>query len=398
MELNLSELHKRLLTYVPYSYSNEHILIIDFVTIMGSIFYYDIKEPTKENAIRNINIEIPVYNVEHWVKLTKEIERLTKWVSEDNFHIQFVENKYINSEINYILPLPNEYDVTLFSGGLDSLSGAFYNFKNSIKSDYVGFINKGEEKTHQVEIEKFYRRTFDDNTSVHLIDKFPVKKVTYIQSTRSLLYFALGIAKAHFNNSRILYLFENGILSLNPELNNRYTTKTTHPKTIYLYNNLLNDANINISIKHPFLFRTKGEIINDMNHDFLNVVRDTFTCGQGRNPIKSHKGQCGTCIPCLLRKISVAAYNNEDYDVKYNYPYGTKFKDIDDMSYRNDYESNFDYFKRYCDSIKKKQIYLEIDVHKGYYSENINYKQANKEMFDKFVIEFERFIEKHDPY
>src|SRR5699024_611185 len=109
-------------------------------------------------------------------------------------------------------------------------------------------------------------------------------------------------------------------------------------QTIYLFNKLLEDANLNISIKHPFLFKTKGEIVNNMNHGFLNTIKDTFTCGQGRSPIKSHKGQCGTYIPCLLRKISLAAYDNEKYDVIYNYPYETKFQDIDDKSYRNDFE------------------------------------------------------------
>lgn len=397
MSLDLSQLHENLLSHVPYSYEGKDLLIIDFVTIMGSIYYYDISETSSGDNNRSVDAIIPVYNRAHWEGLLEDIEYLVNWVSEDDFHITLTENKYINPTLNLSLVFPNKHDATLFSGGLDSLSGAFYNFSNSISSDYVGFINKGEEGNHQLKVRDYYKRFFSDDTSINLIEKLSIKKNTYIQSTRSLLYFALGIAKNHFNESKNLYLFENGILSLNPELNNRYTTKTTHPKTIYLYNKLLKNADINITIKHPFLFKTKGEIINNMNVDFLDVVQHTFTCGQGRNPIKSHKGQCGVCIPCLLRKISLAAYDNEVYDVVYEYPYETKFSDIRDDAYRKDFESNFHYFELYYRSIVNGLIHVEIDTRKRYYGEKINYKELNQKMFDKFVIEFERFTEKHDP-
>lgn len=214
-----------------------------------------------------------------------------------------------------------------------------------------------------------------------------------------MLYLALAIAKAHFNTSKNVFLYENGILSLNPELKNRYTTKTTHPKTMFMYWSLLEKLNIDIKINHPFLFKTKGQITNDMNEEFKKAIKHTFTCGQGRShPERSHNGQCGICIPCVLRKISLAAYDNEMYDVDYEYPYDTKVVDIKEDLYRKDYASNLNYFKNYYELIKANQIHLEIQIREKYYEVNSNFRMSNHEMFYKFAQEYERFMEKYAPY
>lgn len=392
-------IHKSLLKDFNFDYSLDNMLIIDLVTLMGAVYCEDVSVPAKQNnQARSIELAVPVFHLEKWNSLTEHVNDLVSWVSQDDFKVSFVQRNKENV-FSTELQLSNGNDVTLFSGGLDSLSGAYYNFLNKIESDYIGFINKDEEHTHQKLISDFYKSQFKDSTEIILVGKPLSKKTNYTQSTRSLLYLALAAAKAYFNGSSNVYLYENGILSLNPELNNRFTTKTTHPKTIYLYNELLRYLSFKLTIKHPFMFSTKGEIINNMNEDFKNAIKDTFTCGQGRaNPKRNHKHQCGICVPCLLRKISLSAYDNEDYDSEYEYPYKVKFKDIQEDEYRKDYISNIDYFKSYYTAIIEKKINVEIHTRPKYYEGNSNYRLQNHSMFMKFAEEYERFMEKYAPY
>ncbi|MGG4342378.1 7-cyano-7-deazaguanine synthase [Paenibacillus lautus] len=394
-------LHSSLLQDISYNYHEISTIYLDLVTIMGAIYYKDVLTPKQNDKPRLINIDIPVFNIALLGKqeIIELLQKMAKWVSEDNFNINF-HPITLNRELNYINSLVSSTnDVTLFSGGLDSFAGAFHNYKNGIKSDYLGFINKGEEKTKQLEMSKFYKEIFDASTEIVLVEKPIRKKVTYIQSTRSLLYLALAVSKAYFNSAQNVYIYENGILSLNPEIKNRYTTKTTHPKTIFMYEHLLRLLGISIKINHPFLFKTKGQIINDMDVKFKVAIKQTFTCGQGRShPERSHNGQCGICIPCLLRKISLAAYNNEKYDVQYEYPYETKISNIKEELYKKDYESNLSYFDSYYRSIKANRIHLEVHTREKYYSEKIDFRLYNQTMFNTFVQEYERFMELYAPY
>lgn len=192
-------------------------------------------------------------------------------------------------------------------------------------------------------------------------------------------------------------MYENGILSLNPEINNRFTTKTTHPRTLYMYKSILEKVELKVTLHHPFIFKTKGENIEEMDDTFKNQIKDSFTCGAGRSNLKPHKGQYGVCIPCLLRKISMAAYNNEAYDSKYFVEYNTKVREVRDDLHRKELLSNLNYFEKYCEYISKGTINIETRIKESFYMDQ-NYLKENQKMFRKFQEEFERYMKKYDPY
>lgn len=394
MSSNLT-LHERLLSSLPYNYNEKKEWpVLDLVNIMGSIYVADVTN----TARKRINTNIPVLDLNLWKPLEKEINNLVTWVSGENFRVTFSEFKIdlnqTNTEASFALP--THAAVTLFSGGLDSLTGAFWNYKSNIVSDYVGFINKDEEKTHQEFLKEFYFKKLH-NPQVILIPKPVSKKKHTTQSTRSLLYISLAIATAFYNESNDVYLYENGVLSLNPSLVGRRTTKTTHPKTFYLYQSLIEKIGLDINLQHPFIFKTKGENINAMDSEFKSQIKHSFTCGAGRaNNLKSHTGQCGVCIPCLLRKISLAAYDNEHLDSEYYFPYETKIADISKRNYKKEYDSNLNYFMRYSRLIKEGKINEELHVREKFYNEK-NYNELNLLMLNKFSQEFERYMAKYDP-
>lgn len=391
----LLDLHLELMKDLPIDYSKQgDLLIVDLVTVMGAIYCLDVTVTARKS---NLNVDIPVYNLELWKTIRNKIENLLLWVSSDKFTISFNENtKEYEVQTKLYLDSPNERIVTLFSGGLDSLTGAYMNYENNIESDYIGFLNKDEEATKQRKLADFYRNILNPSPEILLIEKPIPKKEHLVQSTRSLLYFALAIAKAYYNNSKFIYLYENGVLSLNPTLNNRFTTKTTHPKTVFEYNQLLQLLGIDITIKHPFVFNTKGEKIDAMNTSFKSVIKDSFTCGAGRsNSERNHNGQCGVCIPCLLRKISMAAYDNEKYDSKYFIEYEGSFSEGIANVYKNEFISNLNYMETYVRKIKDDSILQELKMNAKYY-EDSSYIRNTMDMLNRFSNEFERYKLKYD--
>lgn len=382
---------------ILFNFNSIDSKIFDLVEIMSHVYFTDIF--TKRSKKNKLDIPVPVINLIFWAEKKSEIEKLLNWVSEEQFNITFIQRADNLSDQYNCLPLQSFNKTSLFSGGLDSLAGAFYNYNSGSNDDYLGFVNKNEEGTKQRKIATFYREVFKSSNEIIIMDKPSGNKEHYIQSTRSLLYLALAIFKSHVNGSNEAKLFENGVLSLNPELSNRYTTKTTHPKTIYMFNKILHDINQNLIIKTPFVFKTKGEILNVMDLNFKSQIKDTFTCGQSRtHPERTHKGQCGVCIPCLLRKISLSAFDNEEFDSKYQYDYNCKLKDIPDDNYRKDYEANFAYFKEYSHKIKDRTIFNEIEMRKKYYPFAHDYIKNTNDMLIKFAEEFERFEQKYAPY
>lgn len=390
---NLNMLYKKVIHKFPIDDSNpEHLKIVDFITVMGSIYITDILSTKR----KNIKLCIPVYHLDIWNSLQSNVQNLAQWVSGESFSISFkTTENYISPLTNQsMLDLPSHLPVTLHSGGLDSLTGAYYNFKQNIKSDYLGFINKSEEKTHQNLIGDFLTEIFTFNPEIVLIKKPVVRMEHPTQATRSLMYFACAVGKAFFNRSNLVYLYENGVLSLNPNPTNRFVTRTTHPKTIKDFNTLLELLNIDIKLKHPFIFDTKGKRINDMDNQFKNQITNTFTCGSGRLAMAKHTGQCGVCIPCLLRKISLAAYDNEEYDTTYAITYGQGINEVAEPIYREHYTTNINYFLHLKNIIDNKTINNHIQIRSGYYTDP-NYLQRTIEMFNLFSKEIGAFKDRY---
>lgn len=379
-----------------YMSEDERRNACDIVSVMLAAFDGDIStDGDSTNKIpRNISITAKVYDIEKWESLKEKLIELLNWVSEDLFNVSFVKNTVVCNTLPLKIPSSQKQCITLFSGGLDSLAGAYYNYSNNILSDYIGYVNKPEEKTKQVKLQRFYNQFFFANGSeVSIREKYRKTKNFPLQSTRSLLYLSLAISKAISNSTKEIRMYENGILSLNPEFG-RYTTKTTHPKTIFLYNELLAGLGYDIRILNKFEYQTKGEIIANMDSEFKSQIKNTFTCGKGRAPRScNHKGQCGVCVPCILRKISLASYDNESFDTEYFVGY----RDVTSApkNFLKDYNSNLGYFEAYVEAIKNNTIFGEISNNQPKFHEDENYLQKQKTMFDKFVSEYERFIEKY---
>lgn len=375
-------------------------IIADFFNVFCNIYYTDINTSGKDGE-RNLKAYIPVVNEAVFNENKKLIKQLAAFMSGEKWDISFIQGEFSLDNCETIIN--NEYEVvSLFSGGLDSFCGSFNNYQESINSIYCGYKLNTREYKYQRDFESFIKNTLKSELIIK--DKLKGSKKMFTQRTRSLLFLAIAAIEAIKRGIPRVLLHENGVLSLNPEIYSRQTTKTTHPKTIYLFNELLNQLGIKITINHPFIFNTKGQIINALNEEFRAKIKDTHTCSKSMLHIHNNsKEHCGVCIPCMLRKISLAAYDMEKYDRPYQVEYGMTIDDIyrssdinpDDKSYlASELKSSYEYFSEFSRKIKNKTIVYELNLKSRYYSDE-NYYEKTLAMLDTFMSEVDKFIHKN---
>lgn len=368
----------------------------DFFNTMFLIYYTDIKVKRKNG--KKLKLTIQVVNLEKFKSIENNLKKLIRFMSYEDWDFEFVKKEKATTLFDMF---DEKYEkVVLLSGGLDSFTGTYFN--KDKKTKYIGFNLNSREKRSQIEIKKFIDNVINNQSIFNPHKLKNRKKIVLTQRTRSLFFFALGIVEAYLSNLKILNIYENGIMSLNPPINfSRYTTKTTHPKTIYLFNNILTDLGLDLKIENTCINKTKAEMIKELPESYLKIIEKTTTCGVNRQKISFDKKytHCGACVPCILRKITLAANDLEyldekNYQVSYGQAISKKFKPSDmKIDLFNEYKSAIMYFNNFRKMIENKEIYKYIDTLKKYYDNN-TYSDRDQ-MLEQFKKELDYFFEKY---
>ncbi len=370
---------------------SDETIIIDLVNVFLELYVGDIANKKLGNNQRNIQVSVYVdkKNLKLWEENKGLIKKLAEFVTEgddDKWSISFIGVEYEFVGQQMILPGLGVDNIALLSGGLDSFCGAYNNDKKTI---YCGYKTSNVDTSAINNVSSFLKNR-KGNLGIQTYSKVKQNKVTYTQRTRSLLFFSLAVVTAVRENTKEIDVNENGIMTLNPSFQSRGTTKTTHPKTIFLYQEILKNVGIDVHINHPFLFMTKGEMINGLNTEFKLHIKDTHSCSRSMHDPRydvSAKKSCGACVPCLLRKISMSAYDLESMDNEYIVPYAG---DMNDEEYR----SAFNYYKTFYNFIVSDRIFSEILIRKKFYSVD-DYLERTSGMLKKFSRELEIFFKKY---
>ena len=381
-------------------YDIEDTLLLDLLDICGTVYKSDISIKRNKDSI--INITIPVNNFAIWESAKNKLNQLVNFITADAdvWNISFSELKNRKKMPRYTLFSVKDIfkvkKVALYSGGLDSFAGICndlnYSPTNLLLSGFK--INNHEVHSQNTLFENFIKKV-DSSVIMELFAMSNLKKIEYTQRTRSLLFLSIAITLAKVYELGSVYLYENGIMSLNPELNHsRYTTKTTHPITIRLLNEIITDINLGVRILHPYLYSTKSEMVSLIPIDYVGYISSTITCGMNRqNPkFDTSKKHCGACVPCLLRKISLSYNDLEDYDVDYDIGYDYKMDVKHSLS--DEYKSSLMYYIDYRNSIKDNTIYDILSLReRNYYDDN--WFERTEAMLNRFADEVDRFLDKH---
>ena len=213
--------------------------------------------------------------------------------------------------------------VVLFSGGLDSLAGVVECLENS--SDQLCLISHrsgqpGTARTQDQLIKELNRR-YPDRIKYY---KFycnlrKEKRKEETQRTRAFLYTSIAYALSHALSQREIFVYENGITSINfptrQDQMNARASRTTHPKTIALLENLFSKIDQSkIKIGTPFLWSTKTDIFRILSRvGQKDLIPSAVSCSQTsqNHELVTH---CGGCSQCVDRRFAAYGSKLDDAD------------------------------------------------------------------------------------
>jgi 7-cyano-7-deazaguanine synthase in queuosine biosynthesis len=152
--------------------------------------------------------------------------------------------------------------------------------------------------------------------------------------SRGLLYMATAAYAAAAHRARTVLVPENGQLAVNLPLSlsraGACSTRSVHPRTLSLLNNLIDTVGGDITVGNPFSDQTKGEVCLRGYDAGLTpeTLFHTVSCShppvkrQGRAPY-----HCGYCYPCLIRRAGLWHALHSDRTQYQHNPWNLHYKD-----------------------------------------------------------------------
>lgn len=307
---------------------------IDMLYLSLAVFAADrliLRETGEDAWSREFELYMPVLCVDKWNACQPLVEEMLNFLTGDKWKLCFRERELTEiekkSKEKWEKVTEKKIDISkicMFSGGLDSCIGAVNLLcENKDASDIVFVSHYGGGKG-TVEYQGMLKDAF--------IERFDLDEGNFIQNyaaivsrkedktedttrSRSFMFFSHAIAYASAMGKEIeLIIPENGLISLNIPLAYTRTgtssTRTTHPHYMKLLQELITKLGIQVTLKNPFQFKTKGEMILECSdREFLQEILDkTMSCSHpdvGRHQGIKTTMHCGYCLPCTIRRASI---------------------------------------------------------------------------------------------
>ena len=318
--------------------------LIDLLEIAAYVYAADCstsregwtKSTVTENWQRDFTFVIPVRDHAFWSqgKTSTLLVDALQFLSSDKFTFDFRPSPPIITVQEFLdfgeedWPFYDVVRVIMFSGGLDSLTGAVETAKRGERLVLVSHRSVPAMDARQKKLFNKLKELYGpDMVRIPVwVNKDENIKGDYNQRTRSFLFSALGVVIAASVRAGGVRFFENGIVSLNwplaDEALQSRASRTTHPKALdglkQLYRAVL--ENNGFEVDNPFIFKTKAEVIAGLTElGGSELIGFTCSCAHS-GPFKT-KGQahCGACSQCIDRRISVIAAGAKDADPDEDY-------------------------------------------------------------------------------
>lgn len=286
----------------------------DFLSIALAAFAADrfvLRSQAADGWTREIELTVELSYPAPWNTNRKELQRILKFLTGDFWKLKFQSGGAPVPTFDTQLNLGGVDCICLFSGGLDSFIGV------------ADLLHAGRDPlvvSQPARVEVGYQNALATVLGIPDERRFgrsPVERYDggYEPSTRarSILFLAYGLiaasAYSELHGRRMeLIVPENGFIALNPPLTLRrigsLSTRTTHPYFLDQLQGLWDSVGLRVDIENPYRGRTKGEMMARCRHPAArrNFVR-TYSCGKG----KRLNMQCGSCLPCLIRRAAFHA-------------------------------------------------------------------------------------------
>lgn len=286
------------------------------------------REETAEGWVRELTLVVPVRNVRSWNAVRTALEEALNFLTGDHWRFRFVRARTPGLQPTALFDdsdLRGRTCVALFSGGLDSLSGAVWDRAvNQHRPLLVSHRSHAKVSARQNELAARLRDWNPDFRHIQAWVQLILKQREASQRSRSFLFLALAGALANRFDIPVIHVFENGVLSVNlpisPQVVGTAASRTTHPRFLNEMQQILRTLlSSSVVIDLPFLLKTKTEVVRllaDNGADHL--ISLSSSCGRPMWQSKPHP-HCGACSQCIDRRFAVEACNLLDKDTTYEH-------------------------------------------------------------------------------
>jgi hypothetical protein len=280
---------------------------------------------SQDTWTREIRLVVPVSDSARWMENKALLERMLNFLTGDRWDVGFRSRpeRFIKAvrERPEITKPAHFTDLSLFSGGLDSLIGATDLLEAGRIPLLISHAGEGATSDAQKTLCDGLRRHYPNVpfARMRVWMNFPAGLVAGSAGEdttrgRSFLFFACGVfAGSGMDGTFTLKVPENGLIALNVPLDTlrlgSNSTRTTHPFYMRCWNDLAKIVGIPATIENPYWSKTKGEMIADCaNLPLLtSLIPDSMSCS---SPTKGRwQGQgiqhCGYCLPCIIRRAAI---------------------------------------------------------------------------------------------
>jgi 7-cyano-7-deazaguanine synthase in queuosine biosynthesis len=304
---------------------------IDFLRFAGAVYCVDKLAARPGTWGRSLSLDIPVRDIERWTAAAPVVAEALSFLSGDQWKLDLRPDSAPTTEA---APLASDVDaVCLFSGGLDSFTGAVDLLAEGRRVCLVAHYEGGQAPKTQEHLFRVLRRTYGrDRLVLRQIFLRPAPP-SNLQTrplpdaresttrTRSILFLAAGLVVASGYGPDVpLLIPENGFIGINVPLTRARTgslsTRTTHPYFMEQFERSIRALGLTNPIVNPYRTMTKGEMLAnspDRNTLFAHAPT-TLSCAHPEAPryAKRQQGNCGYCFPCLIRRASMHHVNLDD--------------------------------------------------------------------------------------
>lgn len=270
---------------------------------------------------RRFRVMFPVAEPDVWMTSNDALVRALATLTGDRFEFVWPVRGALPSLGRHRYGLPRDFDaVCLFSGGIDSLCGAYALLSEGKKVILVGHQADGATSAAQKRLYRHLQRRFP--RAVYFVQCRVARtessdqryalpsKVEDTHRPRSLLFMALAVTVARSARIERIYMPENGLIALNPPLQmsrlGSLTTRTAHPQFLIQLLEFMRASGLYTgSLTNPFLFQSKTDMLREVDAALKPMLLESNSCARPSRYRNHGVEHCGYCMPCIYRRVAL---------------------------------------------------------------------------------------------
>ena len=269
---------------------------------------------------REMNFHIKVRDFDFWSasEVIESLEKaLTFMTGDKSYSFNFQPGHETDPadlfDLNGLSPssLGDWDQVTLFSGGLDSLAGVVESITEKKKTLLISHQSQPGSKKTQTALYKSLKGSFPDS-----VFQLPfecnlhgTRATEETQRTRAILYTSIAAVAANVHGLNSVSVYENGVTSINlhrrEDLISARASRTTHPQTMSLLSDLFSLVfGQSFEIELPYIYLTKADVIQILHTSpSESLISSAVSCNRTFQSMEQAT-HCGCCFQCIDRRLA----------------------------------------------------------------------------------------------